>query len=139
MNKRKLREKIREARQTGELDLSNNELKELPPEIAQLTNQHSTLRHGIIWPPRMMELCRSSTLMEIGLGGTFTIIGSGIAIGRDNEGSQQWLNGMLDEFAVFNRALSEAEIKQHMNGGTGTTAVFPADRLAGLWGEIKQD
>ncbi len=35
MNKRKLREKIKEARQTGQLDFSNNELTELSPEVGQ--------------------------------------------------------------------------------------------------------
>ena len=38
MNRKELREKIEQAEETGELDLSHNKLSELPPEIVQLTS-----------------------------------------------------------------------------------------------------
>jgi len=45
------------------------------------------------------------------------------------------LDGILDEFAIYNRALSADEIKQDMNGIS--TAVKPIGRLATTWAGIK--
>lgn len=69
--------------------------------------------------------------------GTFTIFAKGIALGKDNEADIQWLNGMVDEFAIYTRALTEAEIKQDMDKGVKAAAVYPAGKLATAWGKIK--
>ena len=55
------------------------------------------------------------------------------------EGSTHWWNGVLDEVAVFRRALSEAEINEIMKKGLAKVAlsVRPKGRLAALWGEVK--
>ena len=46
-------------------------------------------------------------------------------------------DGALDEVAVFNRALSQAEIKDAMEGIDKLLAVEAADRLTTTWGQIK--
>ena len=51
----------------------------------------------------------------------------------------RWINGMLDEVAIFNRALSEGEIASIMKGlGPLVSAVDAKGKLAVTWGELKQ-
>ncbi len=45
-------------------------------------------------------------------------------------------NGVIDDAAIWSRALSEAEIKEVMNGGL--QAVTPKNKAATTWGLIKQ-
>ena len=70
--------------------------------------------------------------------GTFTLIAAAdgaVVIGRDNEADIQHLGGMVDEFAVYSRALASDEIQQDMAGVT--TAVSPAGKVSTTWGAIK--
>ncbi len=47
-------------------------------------------------------------------------------------------NGMLYDVAIFDVALSEADIKELMDDGIGTLLpVEPADKLTTTWGSIK--
>ena len=51
--------------------------------------------------------------------------------------------GMIDELAIFNRGLTEEEIKEVMEKGLKailmpSTAVNAEDKLAVTWGEIKK-
>ena len=46
-------------------------------------------------------------------------------------------NGLLDEFLLFHRALSEKEVESLAKGPGDPFAVEPADKLATTWGEIK--
>ena len=46
-----------------------------------------------------------------------------------------WFDGLIDEVAVYNRALSEDEISQ--NFAENGLAVQPTDKLAHTWGAIK--
>ena len=49
------------------------------------------------------------------------------------------LTGMVDEVAVYNRALSEAEIKSAMEGFSKVIlGVDPSSKLATTWGELKK-
>jgi hypothetical protein len=48
----------------------------------------------------------------------------------------QKFNGTIDEVQVWNRALSEAEIKESM--GNIMTAVDVSGKLTTTWGEVKQ-
>jgi hypothetical protein len=52
---------------------------------------------------------------------------------------QRWIKGLMDEVAIFNRALSEDEINLIMNGGLNQVvlAVEPAGKLAAAWGTLK--
>lgn len=56
---------------------------------------------------------------------------------RSNDGTN-W-GGMLDEIALFSRALTEEEVKSIMDDGfEGFLAVEPSEKLAATWGEIKE-
>ena len=49
--------------------------------------------------------------------------------------NDRWLQGLLDEFYIFSRALSANEIKTVMAGEY--LSVEPTDKLATTWGDIK--
>ena len=49
----------------------------------------------------------------------------------------RYFNGLIDEVVLYNRALSEAEIKELMAANLATTAVNASDKVASTWGEVK--
>lgn len=49
----------------------------------------------------------------------------------------RWVEGLLDEVAIFNRALSENEITSVMNGLQGVLAVDAKGKLAITWSNLK--
>ena len=61
-------------------------------------------------------------------------------IGARKPGNTITYKGMLDEIAIYNRVLTEDEIKQAANGRLPETkgvAVAPLDKLATTWGSVK--
>jgi len=52
-------------------------------------------------------------------------------------GTVRWTVGSYDEMAMYNRALTDAEVAKAMTGIT--TAVEPRDRATLMWGTIKSD
>jgi hypothetical protein len=48
-----------------------------------------------------------------------------------------FLNCVMDDFAILNIALSEAQIKSYMEGGLLKVAVEVSDKIAVSWGSIK--
>ncbi len=61
-----------------------------------------------------------------------------VTIGAGGNGNQFWMMGAIDEPAIFNRALDEAEIKKFINGGLGGRFSVDANgKLAASWGRIK--
>ena len=59
-----------------------------------------------------------------------------LVIGGDAPvGGRSRFNGMIDEVVILNRVLTEAEIKELMEGGV--TTVEPAGKLTTMWGSIK--
>jgi len=52
-----------------------------------------------------------------------------------NLGSGAYFNGIIDEVAIFNVALSEEDIQANMKRGT---AVYPTGKLTATWADIKQ-
>ena len=50
-------------------------------------------------------------------------------------GSAHFFNGLMDEVAIFEKALDEDEIKEAMAGLV--MAVWPAGKLSTCWGSIK--
>ncbi|MBM3238969.1 LamG domain-containing protein [Candidatus Poribacteria bacterium] len=50
----------------------------------------------------------------------------------------RYVNGILDEVAIWNRALSDDEITQAMNGKLISAAVAPRGKLTVTWGDIKE-
>ena len=78
---------------------------------------------------------------ETDWSGKFTIFAAptgAIVLGKDNEADIQYLNGFIDEFAFYTRALSEDEINADMNKGV-LFAVDPAEKLSTTWANIKAD
>ena len=61
-----------------------------------------------------------------------------IVLGKDNEADIQYLNGFIDEFAFYTRALSEDEINADMNDGV-LFAVDPREKLSTTWAAIKAE
>jgi len=49
----------------------------------------------------------------------------------------RYFNGLIDEVVLYNRALSEAEIKDLMVANLAVTAVNASGKAATTWGEIK--
>jgi len=50
----------------------------------------------------------------------------------------RWITGLIDEVAIYNRALDDAEIDTLMNGiGDVAKAVDPASKLTTSWGAVK--
>lgn len=59
---------------------------------------------------------------------------------RGDTKDTQWMEGVLDEAAIFDEALSEEEIQDIMNNGlqSSVLAVSPSGKLATAWGSIKK-
>ena len=62
-------------------------------------------------------------------------------IGARKPGNTIGYKGMLNEIAIYNRVLTEAEIKQAANGNLPevSAAVMPFDKLTTTWGRIKKN
>ena len=52
--------------------------------------------------------------------------------------TDRWLNGMLDEVCIWNKALSPEEIKQSMAGELISLAVSRKGKLSTTWAQIKK-
>jgi hypothetical protein len=59
-----------------------------------------------------------------------------VRIGRSSQQSNDadWYSGCIDEVRLYNKALSDEEIKQNYERGA---AVSPAEKLSIAWGRIK--
>lgn len=57
-----------------------------------------------------------------------------VRIGRWGGARGEYMEGLIDEVAIFNTALDEAEIQEIMNTGLAhILAVAPAGKLAATW------
>ena len=73
-----------------------------------------------------------------GMGGPAPRNDTDVNIGGWTDNTSETLNGMLYEVALFDVALSEADINTLMDRGLSTlTAVEPADKLTTTWADIK--
>jgi hypothetical protein len=61
-----------------------------------------------------------------------------LLVGGGVERPQYVFDGAIDEVAIFNRALSQDEIKQAMEGISKMLSVEPDGRLTTTWGRIKE-
>ncbi len=59
-----------------------------------------------------------------------------VTIGKRSKADECFFNGIIDEVAIFNRALSAEEIEEAMKGIP--SAVEPEGKLATFWGNIKR-
>jgi len=64
------------------------------------------------------------------------MVGTDFEVGGAHSGQPREFTGIIDEVAVFNRALSDAEIKQKMES---VAAVEWRGKLATLWGRLKTE
>lgn len=73
-------------------------------------------------------------------GGVFGLAGQALQIGGMADQRPAW--GLMDDVAVFNTALSEADINEIMNDGLGRlfgfTPVSPLGRLTTVWAHVKR-
>jgi len=58
-----------------------------------------------------------------------------VTIGSWHDGG--WLNGLIDEIYLSKRALSEYEIQKFSAGIAVASSVYPHQKIAATWGEIK--
>ena len=74
-------------------------------------------------------------------GGVFGLTGQALNIGGMPDQRPGW--GLMDDVAVFNTALSEADINDIMNDGLGRlfgfTPVTPMGRLTTVWATVKSE
>jgi hypothetical protein len=61
-----------------------------------------------------------------------------IRVGRGQSNFDNWpYLGLIDEVALFDRALNKGEIQEVMKGMSSILAVSPTSKLATTWGEMK--
>lgn len=74
-------------------------------------------------------------------GGVFGLTGQALNIGGMPDQRPGW--GLMDDVAVFNTALSEADINEIMEKGLGRlfgfTPVSPKGRLTTVWASVKSE
>jgi hypothetical protein len=79
--------------------------------------------------------------VEMSASGAIADSGIDVHIGSSTYGFSDGLKGVLDEVAIFNKALSADDIKKIMDNGlekaTGMAAVKSTGKLAATWGGIK--
>ena len=68
----------------------------------------------------------------------FIGIGSEAAAFDAGVGPNWAFNGLMDEFMLFHRALTEKEVERLAEGRENPFAIEPTDKLATTWGDIKQ-
>ena len=78
---------------------------------------------------------------ESNTGGVFGLTGQSLQIGGMADQRPGW--GLMDDVAVFNTALSEADVNEIMNEGLGKffgfTPVTPIGRLTTVWASVKSE
>jgi len=57
-----------------------------------------------------------------------------VSIGRNSEGNREHYVGLIDEVAIWNKALTQAQINQAMKTVLDVEAT---DKLPTCWGQIK--
>jgi len=71
-------------------------------------------------------------------GGDIAVSANNILIAQGNTGvGAQAFTGLIDEIAIFNVALTEADIKDFMRGWSVLIAVAPAGKLTTTWATVK--
>jgi len=70
--------------------------------------------------------------------GTTALKPANLVIGARGDGKDEFLNGIIDEVALFNVALTEDDIKDVMiNGLSSVALVSPSGKLAITWAAVK--
>lgn len=59
-----------------------------------------------------------------------------VLVGKTHEGNREFL-GLIDEVRIWNRALTQDEVKEEMDMGSQSLAVDASGKLGATWGSIK--
>ena len=73
------------------------------------------------------------------LSGVVQIDPTTLAIGAGYWNNGEYFAGVIDEVRIYNRALSEDEVKQNYEVRSNTIAVGSTGKFCGTWGKIKLD
>lgn len=60
-----------------------------------------------------------------------------VTIGKRSKAADCYFNGIIDEVVIFNRALSEGEVNEAMEGISA--AIEPSGKITATWGSIKEE
>jgi len=82
-----------------------------------------------------LKLYVNGELVDQGVAGSTPQNFNERRIGSEHDG--RYLNGMVDEVRLYNRILSEDEVKQNYQVTSNELAVTPRDKMALTWGAIK--
>ena len=63
----------------------------------------------------------------------------GVGNGSDGENDFRYLEAIVDEVVIYDRAISHDELNELMDFDWPTVAVEPKDKLAVRWAEIKNE
>jgi hypothetical protein len=119
--------KIRFEAQGGELDVGAP-----PPEVNKWVHVAVTYDNGV------GKIYVDGKLAGEGKSaGPLTKSNEPFFIAADCERQNYSFNGLIDEFAMHHRVLSEKEIGEHLAKGGGVLAVEAVGKLATRWGVIK--
>ena len=75
-------------------------------------------------------------------GGAFGVNDAPVLVGyrlRDMTTPDMFFDGIIDEVAIYNRALTEKEIRTDMEQGVLPAAVQPSGKLTTTWSRVKAD
>ena len=61
----------------------------------------------------------------------------GVTIGHFYGLAGRWFNGLIDEVAIYNLAISADKVKELYQGATLLKAVDPKSKVVATWGELK--
>lgn len=90
-----------------------------------------------VWDGKKIFLYTDGVLvMSVDCSGSLGTNTKSVFIGSRN-GTERFLQGAVDEVRLYNRALSEEEVKKDMNT-FGKISVSPLMNLATCWGEVKK-
>ena len=64
-------------------------------------------------------------------------VDEGVVVGHFYGLAGRWFHGLIDEAAIYNRAISDAEVEELHAGGLGIKAVSPESKVAFTWGALK--
>lgn len=90
------------------------------------------------WDGKTISLYTDGNLEEAWdcKGGPLGVNKQSVFIGS-RKASERFLRGVVDEVRIYNKVLSEAEIKKDMET-LGKISVSPSGKLAALWGMVKR-
>jgi len=75
---------------------------------------------------------------EFAYTGTLPQNTANVTVGKRSKADECYLNGMIDEVAIYASALNDEEVNSEMNGITAA-AVNAKEKLPALWGGIKAE